>query len=103
VGPTIIDLDPFAPGRSIPNTVNSLFAGHDDGDYALADGGMGKVEVYDFFGGSGEFPPNPPIKEGVFGGLVTRLSGFRGPRWNLALDVLGGEGQTTAVERCGSI
>jgi len=120
----IIDLDPFAPGRSFPNTVNSIFAAHDNGDYALADGGMGRVElslrpalvltmtarvehqwsvaqvahsaVNDFLGGSGEFPPNPPIKEGIFGGLVTRLSGFRRPRWNLALDVLGGEGQTTA-------
>jgi hypothetical protein len=120
----LIDLDPFAQGRSFPNTINSLFAGHDNGDYALADGGMGTVEmsvapalvltlsarvehqwsvaraahsaINDFLGGSGEFPPNPPIKEGVFGSLVTRLSGFRGPRWNLTLDVLGGEGQTTA-------
>jgi hypothetical protein len=120
----IADLDPFSPGRDFPNSFNSLLAGHDDGDYALADGGTGTVEVSvapavdlsltvrvehqhstaraarsainDFFGGSGRFPPNPPIKEGVFGGVGARLSGARRARWSLALDVLGGTGQTTA-------
>jgi surface antigen Omp85-like protein len=119
----IIDLDPFSPGRTISNTFNSLVAAHDNGDYALADGGSSTVElpvgesvaltvtgrledqhstaqtarsaINDFLGGSGEFPPNPPIKEGVFGGVTARLSGFRGFRWNLALDVWGGEGTTT--------
>src|SRR5215208_4914124 len=33
----IADLDPFSPGRSFSNTFNGLFAGHDNGDYALAD------------------------------------------------------------------
>jgi hypothetical protein len=120
----LIDLDPFSPGRTVSNTFNSLFAGHDNGDYALADGGTGRVElpvggslfltvigrvenqhstaqtahsaVNDFLGGSGEFPPNPSIKEGVFGVLSTRLSGFRSFRWNLALDAWGGEGTTAA-------
>jgi hypothetical protein len=120
----LTDLDPFSPGRSFTNTFNSLVAGHDNGDYALADGGAGTVEVSigpaldlsltarvehqhstarvarsainDFFGGSGLFPPNPPIKEGVFGSVVARLSGARRARWNLALDVLGGAGQTMA-------
>jgi hypothetical protein len=120
----IADLDPFSPGRDFPNTFNSLLAGHDDGDYALADGGTGTVEVSvgpavdlsltarvehqhstarvarsainDFFGGSGRFPPNPPIKEGVFGGVGARLSGARRARWSLALDVLSGTGQTAA-------
>jgi hypothetical protein len=120
----VTDLDPFSPGRSFTNTFNSLLAGHDNGDYALADGGSGTVEVSigsavdlslsarvehqhstaqvarsainDFFGGSGRFPPNPPIKEGVFGSVVARLSGARRARWNLALNVLGGAGQTTA-------
>jgi hypothetical protein len=119
----LIDLDPFSPGRSVSNTFNSLFAGHDNGDYALADGGTGRVElpvgrsvaltvtariedqhstartahsaINDFLGGSGDFPPNPPIKEGVFGGLKAGLSGFRRFRWNLALDVWGGEGTAT--------
>jgi hypothetical protein len=120
----VTDLDPFSPGRSFTNTFNSLLAGHDNGDYALSDGGAGTVEVSigpaldlsltarvehqhnaagvaesainDFFGGSGRFPPNPPIKEGVFGSVVARLSGARRLRWNLALDVLDGAGQTTA-------
>jgi hypothetical protein len=120
----LTDLDPFSPGRSFTNTFNSLLAGHDNGDYALSDGGAVTVElsirpgldlslsariehqhntarvarsaINDFFGGDGLFPPNPPIKEGVFGGVVARLSGARHPRWNLALDVLGGVGQTTA-------
>jgi hypothetical protein len=120
----IADLDPFSAGRSFTNTFNSLFAGHDNGDYALADGGAGTLAVSigpaldlnlsarvehqrstlrvarsainDFFGGSGLFPPNPAIKEGVFGTVGARLSGARRPRWNLALDLLGGAGQTTA-------
>jgi hypothetical protein len=120
----ITDLDPFSPGRSFTNTFNSLFAGHDYADYALSDGGASTVEfsigpaldlsltarvehqrstarvarsaINDFFGGSGLFPPNPPIREGAFGSIVGRLSGFRRTRWNLALDVLGGAGQTTA-------
>jgi hypothetical protein len=119
----LFDVDPFSPGRSVSNTFNSLFAGHDNGDYALADGGAGQVElpvgealaltvtarvedqrstlrtarsaINDFLGGSGLFPSNPPIKEGVFGVAATRLSGFRGFRWNLTLDVWGGEGRTT--------
>jgi hypothetical protein len=120
----LTDLDPFSRGRSFTNTFNSLLAAHDNGDYALSDGGAGTVElsiaraldlsltariehqystaqvarsaINDFFGGSGRFPPNPSIKEGVFGAVVARLSGVRRVRWNLAMDVLGGAGQTTA-------
>ena len=120
----ITDLDPFSPGRSFTNTFNSLFAGHDNGDYAFSDGGAGSLEfsvgpaldlslsarverqhntagvahsaINDFFGGTGRFPPNPSIKEGVYGSLLARLSGARHARWSLALDVLGGAGQTTA-------
>ena len=120
----LIDLDPISPGRSFTNTFNSLFAGHDNGDYALSDGVRATVEVpvgraldlslaagveqqhsvarvarsaiNDFFGGSGLFPPNPTIREGVFGSAVARLNGARRVRWNLALDVLGGDARTTA-------
>ena len=120
----VTDLDPFSPGRSFTNTFNGIVAGHDNADYALSDGGAGTVEVSiaraldlslttrveheystarvarsainDFFGGSGLFPPNPSIKEGVFTEVVARLSGVRRARWNLALDVLGGAGRTTA-------
>jgi hypothetical protein len=119
----IADLDPFSPGRSVGNTVNGLFAGHDNGDYALAGGGSasfgmpirsgvellltGRVErqtsvrrvarsaVNDFLGGTGLFPPNPPVDEGTFAGGSARLRGVGATRWKLTADVLGGEGQTT--------
>lgn len=119
----IADLDPFSPGRSLSNTVNSLFAGHDNGDYALASGGSasfeipvrlgvellltGRVErltsvrriaqsaVNDFLGGSGIFPPNPRVDEGTFAGGSARLRGVGTTRWNLTADVVGGEGRTT--------
>jgi hypothetical protein len=120
----IADLDPFSSGRSVTNTVNGLFAGHDNGDYALAQGGsarfempiragielilIGRVErltsvrrvarsaVNDFLGGTGLFPPNPPVDEGTFAGGSARLRGFAATRWKLTADVLGGDGRTTA-------
>jgi hypothetical protein len=120
----LADLDPFSPGRSVGNTVNGLFAGHDNGDYALAGGGSasfnmpvraglelilsGRVErltsvrrvarsaVNDFLGGTGLFPPNPPVDEGNFAGGSARLRGFGRTRWNLTADVLGGDGPTTS-------
>lgn len=119
----IADLDPFSPGRSVGNTVNGLFAGHDNGDYALAGGGsasfsmpvrpgvelilMGRVEqvtsvrrvarsaINDFLGGSGLFPVNPPVHEGTLAGGSAQLRGVGKTRWNLSTDVLGGGGRTT--------
>ncbi len=119
----IADLDPFSPGRSVGNTVNSLLAGHDNGDYALAGGGSvaiempirtgiqllltGRVErltgvrrvarsaVNDFLGGTGRFPPNPPVEEGTFAGVSARLRGFGATRWSLTADMVGGDGPTT--------
>jgi len=41
----VIDLDPFSPGRTFTNTLNGLLAGHDNADYALADGGEGTLEL----------------------------------------------------------
>jgi hypothetical protein len=119
----IADLDPFSSGRSVTNTVNGLFAGHDNGDYALARGGsasfetpiragvelilIGRVEqltsvgraarsaVNDFLGGTGLFPPNPPVDEGTFTGGSAGLRGVGTTRWKLTADVLGGDGRTT--------
>ena len=116
----IADLDPFSPGRSVGNSVNSLFGGHDNGDYALAGGGSagfelpirtglalivtGRVEelasvrrvarsaVNDFLGGTGVFPSNPAVDEGTFAGGAARLRGFGPIRWNLTADVLAGDG-----------
>ncbi len=119
----IADLDPFSPGRSVSNTVNALFAAHDNGDYALAGGGSasfempigpglellltGRIEqltsvrqvaesaVNDFLGGTGLFPPNPPVDEGTFAGGSARLRGVGITRWNLTGEVVGGDGPTT--------
>jgi hypothetical protein len=119
----IADLDPFSPGRNFANTFNGLFAGHDNGDYALASGGtvrfaeairpgvelvlVAKVErltsvaqvaksaVNDFLGGTGLFPPNPPVEEGTFGGVSAQLRGTRRTRWSVTADVLGGAGRST--------
>jgi hypothetical protein len=119
----IADLDPFSPGRSFANTFNGLFAGHDNGDYALARGGSarftaplregielvlaGRVErltsiarvaksaVNDFLGGTGLFPPNPPVEDGTFGGASAQLRSIRRTRWSVTADVLGGAGRST--------
>ena len=119
----ISDLDPFSPGRTLANTMNGLFAGHDNGDYALArgvsvrfekplkDGLMlvlaGKVErlssvsrvarsaLNDFLGGTGLFPPNPPVHEGTFVGIAAQARSRGRTRWSVTADVLGGVGRTT--------
>jgi hypothetical protein len=119
----IPDLDPLTPSHGIGNSLNALFAAHDNGDYALTHGlaagfetslstgldlGVGaRVErqrsagrearsaVNDFLGGSGLFPPNPPVDEGTFGGGWVRLRGVSATRWSLTADVLAGEGRST--------
>lgn len=119
----IADVDPLSPGRTLGNTFNSLFAGHDNGDYAFVQGGSASVvssvasgldlvvtagverqgsvravaqsELNDFLGGSGFFPPNPPVKEGTFGLASVRVSRVGVTRVNATVQLLGGEGQTT--------
>lgn len=119
----IADLDPVSPGRTFPNTFNSLLAGHDNGDYALGRGAVARIEtpagaatelvlgaqvehlssvgrvarsaVNDFLGGTGLFPPNPPVAQGTFGKLSARLEGRGTLRWTITADILGGAGQTT--------
>jgi hypothetical protein len=116
----VADVDPIAPGRTLANTANALLAGHDNGDYVLSRGGslkwetrvgaglvlelsyrverqnsMGQVArsaVNDFLGGSGLFPPNPPVREGTYGAGSVGLSARRKTRWTLTFDVLGGAG-----------
>ncbi len=118
-----VGVDPFGSGRTVGNTVNALFAAHDNADYALAEGGSAAFEtslrtgldlslgvrveratsvlrratsaVNDFLGGDGAFPPNPPVDQGTFAGGSARLTHTGGLRWNLTADVLGGEGRTT--------
>jgi hypothetical protein len=110
---------PFSRAHNLGNSFGGIFAAHDDADYYLAEGGAisresslglgleltttARVEVQhsvrteatsgvnDFLGGSGEFPDNPPIVEGTFGGLGAEIDavGLR-TRWRLGADVLGG-------------
>lgn len=119
----LADLDPFSPGRSFANTVNGLFAGHDNGDYALARGASARLEtpvrvgvelilaarverlssvsrvarsaVNDLLGGSGRFPPNPPVDEGTLGGASAQLRGHGSTAWSITADLLGGGGRST--------
>ena len=119
----ISNFDPFAPGHGFSNTLDALFAGHDNGDYSLVHGGSigfetslatgldigigvsaqrersigreAKSTVNDFLGGTGEFPPNPPIADGTYGGLWARLDGFGRRRWTVTADLHAGEGTST--------
>jgi hypothetical protein len=119
----VVSVDPFALAPGFGNSFNALFVAHDNGDYALAHGGSAQYEtslrtgleltlgaryerqtsvdraaeseVNDFLGGTGVFPPNPPVDEGHFGGGFARLSGVGDLRWHATADVLGGAGTTT--------
>ncbi len=119
----VVDVDPISRGQTVGNTLNAIFAAHDNADYMLATGGSasfatslatgwelavsGRVErqrsvvreaasdVNDFFGGDGIFPENAPITEGTFGGGTVTLSGTGATRWSLTADALGGEGLFT--------
>ncbi len=119
----ISDLDPFSPGRTVANTLNALFAGHDNGDYAMSGGAnvrleqrlkaglelvlAGRVEdlrsvsrvarsaINNFLGGTGLFPANPPVHEGTFGGISAQARHRGRTRWSVTADVLGGGGLTT--------
>ncbi len=120
----IADVDPFSPGQNFGNSLNALFAAHDNADYSLVHGGSAGFEtslaagldlgigarlerqtslareatseVNDFLGGSGIFPPNRPIDEGTFGGGWIRVTDLVGTRWSATADVLAGEGRSTA-------
>ena len=116
--------DPFARSNSFGTSLNAMFVGHDDADYLLGHGAeltreqtvASGVELTttvlledatsvrreatswlnDALGGTGDFPPNPPVREGTFGGAGFRLNGgVLGNRWMLATDLLGGAGRTT--------
>jgi hypothetical protein len=119
----VVNVDPFAPAPGLGNSLNALFVAHDDADYALLHGGSvgyetslrsglelnaalryerqtsvgrgASSEINDFLGGSGRFPPNPPVDEGRFAGLRVGLTGTGDLRWQATADVLGGEGMTT--------
>ena len=119
----VVNVDPFAPAPGLGNTLDALFAAHDNGDYALTQGASAGYEtslstglelaagaryerqtgvaraaksaVNDFLGGAGFFPANAPVTEGRFGAGFVRLSGLGSLRWQATADVLGGEGSAT--------
>lgn len=119
----VASVDPISRGPSIGNSLNAIFAAHDDADYALVTGGSASLEtsvgsgwaltlsarveqerslatvtssgVNDFLGGDGIFPANRAITEGTFGGGGVRVAYAGRTRWALNADVLGGAGTTT--------
>jgi len=120
----LLEVDPFSRGRSIGNSLNGILAAHDDADYYLAQGGSLRVErslrrgldlslgvriedagsvdavgrsaVNDFLGGSGIFPPNPPVRDGTFAIVESRSEGYFGrSRWSVGVEGWLGEAQTT--------
>ena len=54
-----------------------------------------KSAINDFLGGSGLFPPNPPVADGTYGGLWATLDGFGARRWTVTADLEAGEGRST--------
>ncbi|MGE5926010.1 MAG: ShlB/FhaC/HecB family hemolysin secretion/activation protein, partial [Gemmatimonadota bacterium] len=119
----VTDVDPFSPGRTLANSFNAIFTAHDEADYLLATGGSltyvtsvavgtdlfasvrgerqrsvtreARSGVNDFFGGTGDFPANPPIAEGDYGIASLRVARLAGIRWSLALEGMAGEGEVT--------
>jgi Haemolysin secretion/activation protein ShlB/FhaC/HecB len=116
--------DPYGRGNGFGNSLNALFVGHDDADYHLAQGvrlvregslGVGleltttlmledeqsvrreaKSWLNDALGGSGDFPANPPVTDGSYGGAAIRLDhGVLRSRWTLAADLLGNRDRGT--------
>jgi len=121
VGKVQVDVDPFSRGLSLANSINALFAGHDDADYMIALRARlrrsaligSKVEwsvytgiedqesargtatsvLHDFFIGDGEFPANPPIRDGAYGVIGVEFDGrHEHTRWRIGIDGQFGEG-----------
>jgi hypothetical protein len=119
------EIESFTRNFAFGNSLNAIFAAHDNADYYLAQGGgiefehsldrgldltLGaKVEyqssveteaesgINDLLGGSGKFPLNPPVLEGTFVGAAARLEGQHGQiGWSLTADGLAGEGEAVA-------
>ncbi|MEZ4412874.1 MAG: hypothetical protein R2910_07830 [Gemmatimonadales bacterium] len=120
----IDEVEPFFKVNTFGNSMNGVFAAHDDADYYLAQGGRIGYEtsvgraleldvqarfedqqsvetdatsaINDFLGGSGDFPANTPVTEGFFMGVTATLSGVAGTgTWRIGAEGLGGENGTT--------
>jgi hypothetical protein len=118
---SVLETEPWSRGLTFGNTLNAVFAGHDDADYYLAawggriaytpyHGPLGDVDlavsyerqrsmvteagsaVNDFLGGSGVMPPNPEVVEGDFArALVSPRRRFGATEVRLGLEGLVGE------------
>lgn len=117
------EAEPFFKVNTFGNTLNGVFAAHDDADYYLAQGGRigyetslargvelalqlraedqqsvsteARSAINDLFGGSGDFPPNPDVIEGFFIGATGSLEGLVGSgNWRLSAEGLTGQGVT---------
>lgn len=115
---TLREIETGNPVGVTGNSLNALFAGHDNGDYYLAHGISFAMQsflatgleldarigvedqltvsaeahsgVNDFLGGTGDFPPNPPVREGAWGVGLLRLSGTGGAsRWSFTGEMQG--------------
>jgi hypothetical protein len=120
---SIAEVEPFFKVNTFGNTLNGVFAAHDDADYYLAQGGRIGYEtsvgrglelglqarfedqrsvsteatsaINDVLGGRGDFPPNPAITEGFFVGIAATLDGVVGTgTWRLGAEGLSGAGST---------
>ena len=118
---SIAEVEPFFRVNTFGNTLNGVFAAHDDADYYLAQGGSLGYEtsvgrglelglqarfedqqsvstdatsaINDFLGGSGDFPVNPDVTAGFFVGLTATLDGMAGTgTWRLGAEGLSGTG-----------
>ena len=121
---SIAEVEPFFKVNTFGNSMNGVFAAHDDADYYLATGGSIGYEtsvgrgvelalqarfedqasvateaqsaINDFLGGSGDFPENPEVTEGFFVGMSATLGGVAGTgTWRFGAEGLGGAGTTT--------
>lgn len=122
---SIAEVEPLFGVNITGNSLNGVFAAHDDADYLLAQGGrlgyetslgrglelnaVVRVEdqrsvstrarstLNDLLGGGGDFRANPPVAPGTFVGVTTALDGTLGAgTWRLGAEFLGGSPGRTA-------
>ncbi|MBA2291013.1 MAG: hypothetical protein H0W15_01010 [Gemmatimonadales bacterium] len=118
----LVDLDPFARGLTLGNSLRGILVGRDAGDYALAHGvrwthetalssgreltigalvehhervtSSARAALPRVVGSDGFFPANPAVREGPAIGATFRLDHRRyGPSWSLIGDALSVTGE----------
>lgn len=116
---SVLEAEPWSAGQSVGNSLNGIFAGHDDADYYLGLGGgvsynpfVGRLRDTEFavsferhrsmlartgsslndaLGGSGVLGPNPPVLEGDFvRARIEPRTRFGGVRLRAGIEALAG-------------